>query len=90
MLKRRLNLAFDLITAEQWNRVLIELHPILVVGHDLIDERVRFFISLFAVNQQFTHVFTEVVANGPQNDAVFLIEQLGCGLFSFGALHGFP
>ena len=88
--ERGLDLALDLVAAEQRDRVGVELHLVGVVRHDLLDEGFGFLVGLVAVDEDFADVLAQVVANGPHDDVVFLIDQRRCLLLAFGFFDRFP
>ncbi len=85
-----LDLALDLEAVEQRYAVFVQLHLARILRHDLADEAQGFFLDLFAVDQYFTDVLAQVVADGADDDVAFLVDQeRGLALFR-GALDGFP
>ncbi len=85
-----LDLALDLVAAEQRNGIGVELHLVGVVGHHLLDEGLGLLVRLLAVDEHLADVAAQVVANGADDDVVFLIDE-GRRLFlGLGLLDGFP
>ncbi len=85
-----LDLALDLVAAEQRNRIGVELDLVGVVGHHLLDEGLGLLVRLLAVDEHLADVAAQVVADGADDDVVFLIDQ-GRRLFlGLGLLDGFP
>ena len=90
VLERGFDLALDLVPAEQGGVVGIELHPVPVTGHHLLDELRGFGERLLAVDEHLTDVLAQVIPNGPQDDVVLLIDQRGSLLLAAGGLDGLP
>ena len=76
-LKGRLDLALDLIAAEERRRVLVELDAILVVRHHRVDELVRLLERLLAVDEHLADVAPQAIPNGAHDDVVFLVQKGG-------------
>ena len=62
----------------------------MIVRHHLVDERTCFVVGCLTIDEQFTDIFSQVIANRPEDDAVFLIEQLWCRLLRLGSLNCLP
>ena len=90
MLEGGLDLAFDLVTAEQRRGIGIELHPARILRHDLLDEGFSLFVGLGAIDQYFANILAQVVADRPDDDVVFLIQQNRRLLLAFGLLDCIP
>ena len=74
-LEGRLDLALDLVAAEQRNRVVVELYAALVRRHDRIDELVRLVVGFLAVDEDFAYVAPQAVADRADNDVVLLVQE---------------
>ena len=83
-------MAFDLVAAEQRDRLVVELHPLAVARHDLIDEAYGFVVGGLVVDGQFADVLAEIVADGAQDEVVLRIEQLGRAFGFAGLTNGLP
>jgi len=74
-LKGRLNLAFDLVAAKQRNPVVVELELLQVMRHNLLNEFPGTLIDLTVINQDLADIGAQVIAQRPDNDVTFLIDQ---------------
>ena len=70
-----LNLAFNLVTAEQWDFILVQLDLVFEGGHDGANEAQDVFVHAFGVDQDFADVLAEVVAHGADDHVAFLVNQ---------------
>ena len=70
-----LNLAFDLVTAEQGDFILVQLDLVFEGGHDGANEAQDVFVNAFCVDQDFADVLAEVVAHGADDHVAFLVNQ---------------
>ena len=90
MLESHLDLAFDLKTVEERDRIRVVLHPLAVVGHHLLDEVFGFLESFLTVDQHFTDVLAQVVADCAQDDVVLLIDEFWSAFLLVGLLDCLP
>ena len=90
VLKRCLNLAFNLVSAEQWNRIAVCIQFRRIVRHDLRDKCRGFSIGGVTFNQHLANISPKIVSDGSQYRAVFLVQQGRSGLIVFGGLNGLP
>src|SRR5258707_12003111 len=67
----------DLEAREQRHVVAVALHPPDVVGHDVAHERHRLLEDRIGVDQDLADVGLEVVADGADDEAAFLVDQEG-------------
>ena len=79
-----------MVPSEEWNGLIVELHPLAIVRHDLINEAAGFVVGGLVVDGQFANVLAEIVPNGAQNEVVLRIEQLGCAGGFAGIKNGLP
>ena len=84
------DLAFDLEAVEQRHAVFVQLDLAGVLRHDLLDEGQGFFLGFDAVDQNFTDVLAQVVADGADDDVGFLINQERRAFLAGGVLDGAP
>ena len=75
MLKGGLDLTFDLIPAEERNRITVGLKFRGVVRHNLGNESRCFRVGFFAFDKDLTDVGSQVVPDRPKNRAIFLIKK---------------
>ena len=87
---RRLDLVLDLEAREQRHVVLVELHAIHVGRHHVAHELLRLLVDRFGVDQDLADVRMEVVADRADDEARFLVDQVGAGLHLGGILDGAP
>ena len=78
-----LNLMFDLEAAKQRCVVAVTLHAVLVFRHHVRHELVRLLVNVVGVDQNFTDIDIEIIANGANHQARLLVNQ-ECTLASFG------
>ena len=58
--------------------------------HDLLHKALCFVVGCVGIDQYFTDILTQVVANGPNNNVAFLHQQgWGAGIIK-GTLDGIP
>ena len=74
-LESGLDLAFDLETIEQRNAVFVEFDFAGVLRHHLANECQGFVLGFNAVDQNFTDVLAQVIADGTDDDVAFLVDQ---------------
>ena len=84
-LESRLDLALDLVAAEQRDGVFVELDALLVLRHHRVDELVGLVERLLAVDEHLADVAPQAIANGAHDDVVLLIQQ-GGRLHALGGL----
>ena len=82
----RFNLVLDLEAGKQWRVVTVALDPCGVLGHDMGHELLRLVVHVVGVDQDVADVVVEVVADGADDQAGFLVNQecafaaLGCAV----------
>src|SRR6185312_10160297 len=76
--ERVLDLGFDLEAREQRHGVVVELELAQVLRHHLLHEIAGVLEELFAVDQNFADVVAQVVAQGADDQARFLVDQKRC------------
>ena len=69
------DLVLDLEAREQRHVVAIQLDPVHVVGHHVAHELLRLLVDVFGVDQNFADVRLEIIADGADHQAAFLIDQ---------------
>ena len=90
VLKCSLNLAFNLVSTEQGNGIAVRLELGGIVRHDLSYKGGSFRVRCFALNQYLADISSEVIPDGSQYSAVFLVKQGRVRLFLFSGLNGLP
>ena len=84
------DLVFNLETAEQRCVIAVALDPLLVLGHDVRHELVRLLEDVVGIDQDLADVTIEIIANGADDQARFLVDQEGT-FSTFGcAINGGP
>ena len=76
----RLDLVFDLEAREQWHVVVIALDARDVARHHVGHELGGLLVDVVGVDEDFTDVGLEVIADRADHQAAFLIDQEGTGL----------
>ena len=69
------DLTFDLETAEQRHRIFVQLDLTLISRHHLLDKIHGFDMNFRVVDQNFTHILTQVVTHRTNDNVAFLIHQ---------------
>jgi hypothetical protein len=87
---RRFDLVLDLEAREQRHVVAVELDLVDVVRHHVRHELLRLLVDVVGVDQDFADVGREIVADGADHQAAFLIDQERAFLRGGGAVDGFP
>ena len=72
---RQFDLRFDLEAREQRHLVLVELQPLQLVRHHVFEMRARLLVDVLVVDHHLADVRAQVVAQGAQDDVVFLVDQ---------------
>ena len=90
MQKCGLDLAFDLVSAEQGNVVGVEPDAFLVARHDLVDELRGLGERFLTVDEHLADILTQIVTDRAENDVVLLVDQGGRLLFLAGVADRFP
>ena len=80
----RFNLVLNLETAEQGCIVAVTLHTRCKLWHDMAHELLSLIVDVVGVDQDVADVAVEVIANGTNDQAGFLVNQKG----AFGTLRG--
>ena len=70
-----LDLAFNLVTAEQGDFVLVQLDLVFERGHDGANEVQYILVHRCGVNQYLTNVLAKIVAYSADNDVAFLVNK---------------
>ena len=65
----------DLKPREERDVILVELHAVHVVRHDVPHELLRLLVDGLGVDQDFADILMEVIADGANDEARFLIDQ---------------
>ena len=86
----RLDLVLDLEAAEQGSIVAVALHARGMLGHDVRHELLRLLVDVVGVDEDVTDVVVEVVADGADHQARFLVNQEGALAALGGAVDGVP
>ena len=82
----RFDLVLDLETAEQGGIVAVAFDAGGVLGHDVLHELLRLLVDVVGVDEDVADVAVEVVADGADHQARFLVDQegalgrLGCAI----------
>ena len=85
-----LDLRFDLETVEQRRGVFVQLELAQVLRHHLLHEIARVREHFLAVDEDLAHIRAQVVTQGADDEAAFLIDQEWRGLGQRGIGDGFP
>jgi len=85
-----LDLVFDLEAREQGHVVAVAFHPLDVVRHDHAHEGAGLVGDVVGVDQDLADVGREVIADGPDDQARFQVDQDGAGVLAGGAVDGRP
>ncbi len=88
--KGRLDLVFDLEAREQRNVVAVMLDLVDVGRHDVRHELLRLLVDILGVDEDLADVGREIVADGTDHQAAFLVDQEGARHRLRGAVDGFP
>ena len=80
---------FDLEAAEQRRFVAVAFHTGSMLRHDVRHVLVRLFVQVIGVDQNVADVIVEVVADGADDQAGFLINQ-ECAFGAGGPVDGGP
>ncbi len=86
----RLDLVLHLEAAEQRGVVAVTFDPIGLLGHDVRHELVGLIEQVVGVDQDVANVGIEVVADGANHEAGFLIDQEGAFARLGGGINGRP
>jgi len=86
----RLNLVLDLEAREQRRVVAVAFHAGGMLGHDVRHELLRLVVHVVGVDQDVADVGIEVVADGADHQARFLVDQEGALGALGGAVDGVP
>ena len=73
--KGRFDLAFNLEAAEQGDIVLVELQFANVVRHHLLHEFTGICVHFFVVDEYFTDIVAQVIAQGADKEVALLVYQ---------------
>src|SRR6185436_10295824 len=80
----------DLEPGEQGYIVLVQFDPVYVCRHDVAHELAGLFIDGLGVDQNLADFLVEIVANGANDQAAFLVDQIGTALLLRGGLDRIP
>ena len=86
----RLNLVFDLEAAEQRRIIAVALYARSVLRHDVGHELLGLLVNFIGVDQDVADVIVEIVADGADHQARFLVNQEGTLACLGGAVNGGP
>ena len=86
----RFNLVLNLKAAEQRRVVAVALHAGGMLGHDVRHELLRLVEHVVGVDQDVANVGIEVIANGANHQAGFLVNQESAFTRFGGAVNGGP
>ena len=86
----RLDLVLDLEAAEQRRVVAVAFDAVLMLGHDMRHELLGLFVDVVGVKQDIADVAVEVVADGADDQARFLVNQESAFAVFAGAFDGGP
>ena len=81
---------FNLKSGEQRNIVFVQFHPADVLRHDVAHELPGLLINGLGVDQNFADFLVKVIADRPNDQAAFLIDQIGAALLIGGGLDCSP
>ena len=84
------DLVFDLEAREQRHIVFIQLDAAHVAGHHMAHELHRLIVDFFGVDQHFADFGVEVIADGADHQAAFLVNQESAFLSVRCALNRLP
>ena len=85
----RLDLVLDLKAREQRGFIAVTLHTRRMLGHDMRHELLGLVVNVIGVDQDVADVVVEVVANGTDHQAGFLVNQERA-FAAAGAINGRP
>ena len=85
-----LDLAFDLVPAEQRDFILVQLDLVFEGGHDCTHEIQDVLIDAISVNQNLADVLAKVVTDRTDDNVAFLVNQEGCLALAGGLSDGLP
>ena len=86
----RFNLVFDLKAAKQRRVIAVAFDAGRMFRHHVGHELLRLFVHIVGVNQDVANIAIEIVANGTNHQARFLVNQIST-LAAFGcAIDGVP
>src|SRR5882672_8074049 len=71
----RFDLVLDLESREQRHVVLVHLHAVDVLRHHVAHELAGLIVNALGIDQDFTDLLVEIVANGANDQAAFLVNQ---------------
>ena len=71
----RLNLVLNLEAAEQGGVVTVAFDAVLMLRHHVCHELASLFVHVVGVEQDVAYVAVEVIADGPDHEAGFLVNQ---------------
>ena len=86
----RLNLVLNLEAAEQRCVIAVAFNAVLVLRHHMGHELTGLFVDVVCIKQDVANVAVEVVANGSNHKARFLVNQEGAFAAFAGAFNGRP
>ena len=66
---------FNLEATKQGNVIAVALHQIHHVGHHMLHELLGLVVNFIGINEYFTDIRAEIIANGANNKAAFLVNQ---------------
>ena len=86
----RFDLMLDLEAREEGHVIVITLHTVDVVRHDLAHEGLGLLEDVVGVDQDFADVRLEVIPDGADNEAAFLEDQQRTGVVFGDRINGRP
>src|SRR5690606_17997355 len=84
------DLVFDLKAREQRDVIAVHLYAMQIVGHDHAHESGGLLVNFVRVDQDFANIGREVIADGPDNQAGFQINQDRSCIVAGSAVNGGP
>ena len=85
-----LDLVFNLKPRIKRNVVTVALHPWRKVGHDMQHELTCLLVYVIGIDENFANVGMEVVANGANDQARLLVNEVGARLKGAGIVYCLP
>ena len=86
----RLDLVLDLESREEGDIVSVALNALCHVRHDMQHELPGLLVDVIGVDEYLANIWMEVVTNGSDDEARFLVDQVGTGLKVAGVVHCLP
>ena len=80
----------DLESREEGDIVSVALNALCHVRHDMQHELPGLLVDVIGVDEYLANIWMEVVTNGSDDEARFLVDQVGTGLKVAGVVHCLP